>query len=71
MIKPTPAQLAAAAYARALRQKNNENAAKYFAISIAGLIVIFSIIHWIELTFLHRKAKKDGPKIKKVVSIYR
>jgi hypothetical protein len=34
------------ALATVIRQKNNENAAKFFAVGIVGMIVLFMVFHW-------------------------
>lgn len=66
----TPAQILAALQ-KAQRQKNNENTASQFAIAIAGLIGVFSIIHWIDVFLQRKQSNKNGPAVRKAVSILR
>jgi cyanate permease len=48
---------AAAALVKVLRQKNNENTAKFFAAGIAGIILISWILHWTRVAFKHHEVK--------------
>jgi len=51
---------AKAALAKAIRQRNNENTAKFFAVGMAGLIVLFMIFHWTRLVFRRYESKEKG-----------
>jgi len=46
------------ALAKVIRQRNNENTAKFFAAGMAGLIVLFMIFHWTRLVFKRYELKK-------------
>jgi hypothetical protein len=48
---------AAAALVKVLRQKNNENTAKFFAAGMAGIILISWILHWTGVAFKHHEVK--------------
>jgi hypothetical protein len=41
------------AAAKAMRQKNNENTAKFLALGMAGIIVVFVIFHWTRMFYKH------------------
>ena len=48
---------AAAALVKVLRQKNNENTAKFFAAGMAGILLISCISHWTRVAFKHHEVK--------------
>jgi hypothetical protein len=37
--------------AKVLRQKNNENTAKFLALGMAGIVILFIIFHWIRIFY--------------------
>lgn len=47
----------AKALAKALRQKNNENSAKFFAAGMVGMICLFMIFHWTRVIFKKYESK--------------
>jgi hypothetical protein len=47
------AATAPAALAKVLRQRNNVNAAKFFAAGMAGIMTIFIILNWTRFLFKH------------------
>jgi hypothetical protein len=49
---------AQAALAKALRQANNENTAKFFAAGMAGMIFLFMSFHWSRLAFARYKQRR-------------
>ena len=54
---------AQAALAKALRQANNENATKFFAAGMAGVIFLFITFHWGRLPlalYYQRRARRIG-----------
>lgn len=57
--------------ASALRQRQNELTAGYFALAMLGLIVVFTIINWADLYLQKRSLEKDGPLTKKIVTFGR
>lgn len=48
------------ALAKLLRQKNNENSAKFFAAGMVGLIVLFMIFHWTRIFFKRYESRTSG-----------
>lgn len=70
MAKKTAAEIAAALM-KAQRQKNNENTASQFAIAIAGLIALFSLVHWIDVALQRQRIRNDGTAFGKVISLAR
>ncbi len=52
------ASKAAKALAKVLRQKNNENTAKFLAAGVAGMMVLFIIFHWTRSAFKSYESKK-------------
>jgi hypothetical protein len=49
------------ALAKVLRQKNNENTAKFFAAGMVGMMVLFMIFHWTRFVFKKYEPKKGKP----------
>jgi hypothetical protein len=47
------AATAPAALAKVLRQRNNVNAAKFFAAGMAGIMTIFIVLNWTKFLFKH------------------
>jgi len=39
------------AAAKVLRQKNNENTAKFLALGVAGIMILFVIFHWTHIFY--------------------
>jgi len=66
MADQTTAQIATLAAAKALRQKNNELTAAYFAAAMLGMIFLFSAPHLLGL-MLQRRSLKNGGSFAKVV----
>lgn len=48
--------------AKALRQRNNENTAKFFAAGMAGMVLICILFHWSRFAFAHYglRARRSG-----------
>jgi hypothetical protein len=47
-----------------IAQENDQRAVQYFAIAMAGLIVLFSAFHWSQLIYAKYASKNmKGPKI--------
>lgn len=38
----------------AIAQAKNQKAAQYFAVSMAGVIIVFSVLHWTRLMYRSR-----------------
>jgi hypothetical protein len=41
-----------------LRQNNNENAAKFLALSMAGIMILFIISHWTRISYKYYEARR-------------
>jgi len=46
------------ALAKALRQVNNENSAKFFAAGMAGMIFLFTVFHWSRFALRHYELRR-------------
>ena len=57
----TKAAKAKATLAKVLRQKDNENTAKFFAAGMAGMMVLFMIFHWTRSVYKKYESKKGSP----------
>lgn len=55
-----PAVRVKATISKALRQKNNENTAKFFAAGICGMIFLFILFHWARFLFTHYGRRRAG-----------
>jgi hypothetical protein len=42
----------------AIVQINDQKAAQYFAVAVAGLIALFTVLHWSRLIYRHYVSKK-------------
>ncbi|TVY94022.1 Ferric/cupric reductase transmembrane component [Lachnellula willkommii] len=63
MPKATAAAAAKAAKAKAkklLRQRNNENSAKFFAAAMAGIMVLFILFHWTRIAYKTYERRSSG-----------
>lgn len=60
---------AKAAMPKALRQTNNENSAKYFAVGMSGMIFLFILLHWARIIF--RRYGRRGTGISGLFNIAR
>jgi len=47
------------ALVKVLRQRNNENTAKFFAAGMAGMMVLFMIFHWTRVVFKRYESRKS------------
>jgi hypothetical protein len=54
----TAAAKAKKAAATVLRQHNNENAAKFLALGMAGIMILFIISHWIHISYKYYGARR-------------
>ena len=50
-----------ATLAKVLRQKNNENTAKFFASGMVGMMMLFMIFHWTRFILKKYESKKGKP----------
>lgn len=66
MADKSTGQKATLAAAKALRQKNNELTAAYFAAAMLGMIFLFSVPYLLGLA-LQRRSSKNGASFAKVV----
>jgi len=64
MAGQTAAQKATLAAAKALRQRNNELTAAYFAAAMLGMIFLFSAPHLLRLALQRRSSKNGGSFVK-------
>ncbi|TVY20703.1 Ferric/cupric reductase transmembrane component 2 [Lachnellula arida] len=63
MPKATAAAAAKAAKAKAkklLRQRNNENSAKFFAAAMVGIMVLFILFHWTRIAYKTYERRSSG-----------
>ena len=58
---------AQAALAKALRQKNNENTAKFFAAGMTGMMVLFMIFHLTRAIFKRTKSERGRSTLSMVL----
>jgi hypothetical protein len=67
------AKAKAAALSKILRQRNNENAAKFFAVGMAGMMGLFITFYWTRVLFkgFERKSGKNLTFLKAPIAVTR